>query len=260
MSRAATLLTLAVSLSLAGSRAHAADDDVASRILGLDAEFWQAYNTCDVPAFARFFTEKVEFYHDKGGPTFGRDTLLASVKTGLCGNPHSRIRREAVDGSVKLFLLRNQGAVYGAVLTGEHYFYVRQDDKPEFRDGLAKFTHLWLMEDGAWRMARALSYDHGPAPYVSARTVLSVPESALDACVGNYRGPHSGAVAMTRAGATLVLTAGGHTMTLYPESASVFFAKERDLTFEFVRDAKGAVVTMRVRENGSVVEEAARVE
>jgi len=31
-------------------------------------------------------------------------------------------------------------------------------------DGLAKFFHVWLLKDGTWKMARVISYDHGPAP------------------------------------------------------------------------------------------------
>ena len=53
--------------------------------------------------------------------------------------------------------------VYGAILSGEHVFYVRQKGKPEVLDGRAKFTHLWLLKDGVWKMSRVLSYDHGPA-------------------------------------------------------------------------------------------------
>jgi hypothetical protein len=56
-----------------------------------------------------------------------------------------------------------EGKVYGAVMTGEHLFYLREPGKAEFPDGRARFAHLWLLKDGAWRMARVLSYDHGPA-------------------------------------------------------------------------------------------------
>ena len=60
-------------------------------------------------------------------------------------------------------ILRNGDTVYGAIVAGEHLFYVRPPDKPEFLDGRARFVSLWLLKDGAWKMARLLSYDHGPA-------------------------------------------------------------------------------------------------
>jgi ketosteroid isomerase-like protein len=158
-----------VSMSAVGRLwAQQGGDDVSSTILSLDASFWRAYNTCDLGAFPRFFTEDVEFYHDKGGPTLGRDGLVASITTGVCGNEQSRLRREAVEGTVRVFPLRNGDTIYGAVLSGEHLFYLLDKGKPERLDGRARFTHLWLLKDGGWKMARILSYDHGPAPRSAA--------------------------------------------------------------------------------------------
>jgi hypothetical protein len=47
-------------------------------------------------------------------------------------------------------------------------------------------------------------------------------------------------------------------MTLYPESKTRFFSKERDLTFEFVKDPRGKVSKIIVRENGEIAEETTR--
>ncbi len=232
------------------------NDDVTSAVLSLDDLFWQAYNTCDTAAFRQFFTEDVEFYHDKGGLTLGAEPLTASMKSNLCAEG-PRLRRQAVDGTVHAFPLRNQNAVYGAVLSGEHRFYVREEGKPERLDGQARFMNLWLLRDGAWRMARVLSYDHGPAPYVNKRTMVKLPDSALNSLVGRYRAPQSGTMSLRREVGTLILAFdnGDKPLTVYPETETLFFAKDRDLTFEFARGADGKL-TMRVREGGTVVEEA----
>ena len=132
-------------------------------VLERDRLFWKAYNACDVKTIGEFFTADVEFYHDKGGPTLGLANLVGSVKTNLCSNPNWRLRREAVEGTVRVFPLKKDNVVYGAILSGEHLFYILESGKPESLDGRARFTHLWLLKDGAWRMARILSYDHGPA-------------------------------------------------------------------------------------------------
>ena len=99
----------------------------------------------------------------RGGITLGVQKLALSLKNNLCSNSDYRVRREAIKESVKIFPLQNNGVMYGAVLSGEHFFYVLEKGKEERRDGKAKFTHLWLLKDGVWKMTRILSYDHGPA-------------------------------------------------------------------------------------------------
>lgn len=153
-------LPFALVLALAGP---AAPEDPAPIVEARDALFWKAYNACNVPGMLEHFTGDIEFYHDKGGPTAGIAALGEATEKGLCGNPASRLRREVVPGSTRVFPLAKAGVIYGAVHSGEHVFYVRPKDRPEFLDGRARFTHLWLLKDGAWKMARVLSYDHGPA-------------------------------------------------------------------------------------------------
>lgn len=140
-----------------------AQQKLTETIIAKDAAFWTAYNKCDVAAFRPMFTNDVEFYHDKGGPTIGQDNFMNALKTGLCGNPDSHLRREAVEVTVKVFPLENSKTIYGAIISGEHVFYVNEKGKPEFLDGRARFMQLWVVKDGTWKMSRILSYDHGPA-------------------------------------------------------------------------------------------------
>ncbi len=129
-----------------------------------DGVFWNAYNRCDVEKMSAFFWPDIEFYHDKGGLTVGLEAFTAALRNGLCENPNSHLRREAIPETVKVFPLEKNGAIYGAVLSGEHYFYVNDKGEPEYRDGMAKFFHVWLLKDGKWKMARVVSYDHHDAP------------------------------------------------------------------------------------------------
>jgi len=132
-------------------------------IITKDAAFWAAYNKCDLAAFPVMFTKDVEFYHDKGGLVVGNENFMSALKNGLCGNADSRLRREEVKGTVKVFPLADKGVFYSAIISGEHVFYVNQKGKPEFLDGHALFLQLWLLRDGEWKMARILSYYHGDA-------------------------------------------------------------------------------------------------
>ena len=74
--------------------------------------------------------------------------------------------------------------------------------------------------------------------------------------VGKYKAPKTGAVVVTRDDNLLMLTVGGDKkFPLHPESENIFFAADRDLTFEFVKEGT-KVSKIVVREHGAVVEEA----
>jgi len=145
------------------SHAQETEQNITQHILHKDSLFWQSYNRCDTSGYDRFFSNDVEFYHDKGGITLGADNMALSIKKNLCSNSDFRIRREEVKGTVKFFALQNNGVIYGAILSGDHFFYISEKGKAERLDGRAKFTHLWLLKDEVWKMNRILSYDHGPA-------------------------------------------------------------------------------------------------
>src|ERR1700747_3393947 len=66
-------------------------------ITALDTALFDAYNRCDLEKFSSFLDENVEFYHDQGGITLGRQALTDSVKKNICGGD---VRRELVPGSL----------------------------------------------------------------------------------------------------------------------------------------------------------------
>jgi hypothetical protein len=68
-----------------------------------------------------------------------------------------------VPGSVKVFSLRNGTEIYGAIISGDHLFYVTEPGKGEDLEGRATFTHLWLIKNGVAKMSRVLSFNHHPA-------------------------------------------------------------------------------------------------
>jgi hypothetical protein len=253
------LTLIAVLLSAAGALtvfAQESDQAVKATIIRQDSLFWQAYNTCNTAVFNQFFSEDVEFYHDKGGITMGLPALIASFKKGACSETNAfRLRREAVEGSYKAFLLKKNDTIYGAILSGEHLFYVVEKGKDERLDGLAKFTHLWMLKDGAWKMTRVLSYDHGPAPYRNKRTAIALPAAALQRYAGKYKGPKIGTLDIAATDSLLIMHIGDKQFQLVPEKENLFFSKERDLTFEFIKGSNGRTAKLIVRESGNVAEE-----
>lgn len=222
-----------------------------------DARYWQAFNACDFPAMDELFTDDVEFYHDKTGLTSSRAAVIDSLRKGPCADPSMRLRREAVDGSLRFHPL----AGGYALLSGTHRFYVNEAGKPEHLDGQAEFINLWQTVNGQWRMRRVFSYAHGPVPYVPPTKHLTLPVTALAAFAGRYRGEHVGDIVVTVDGDGLRLVAGTLVVHLRAESSTRFFALEKDLRFEFVADSgKQRAVALTVSENGAVVETARKVE
>jgi hypothetical protein len=228
-------------------------EDELKTALATDSLFWQHYNSCNIDAMRAFFTDDIEFYHDKGGVITGLDKFLSTSKRNLCGDDNFRLRREVVAGSVKIFPMKDGEILYGAILSGQHVFYVLENGKEPRLDGLARFTHLMLRTESGWKMSRVLSYDHGPAPYVNHRTGVVVSETILQRYVGKYKAPHSGICEIKRIDGVLTLTIGDKIFKLLAESDTLFFSADRDLTFEFKEDR------MIVREQGKVVEEASRI-
>lgn len=121
-------------------------------IAALDAAVFDAYNRCDVEAFASYFDEDLEFYHDQTGLTRTRQLIVEALKKNICG----KVRRELDPASLRIFPLRG----FGAVQTGVHRFCENKLEKCGPGSGEARFVHLWRQENGRWRITRVISYDH----------------------------------------------------------------------------------------------------
>jgi hypothetical protein len=235
--------------------AQTKSDSVTVVIQHLDSTFWNAYNNCDTNSIKNYFTENVEFYHDKGGITLGASVLTQSLAKNLCSNVNYHLRREAVAGTVKVFPMLTNNILYGAVITGEHKFYITQNNKPEFVDGEANFTHLWLLTDGIWKMSYILSYNHHSAPFVNTKKEIQLSIKQLDKLAGAYKSDQSGKLQLKREAKTLILSDAKNSYTLYPQSATLFFTKDRDLIFDFIFAENGKPIKMTIKEHGSVVDE-----
>ena len=119
-------------------------------VTALDTALFDAYNQCDLVKFRSLLADDVEFYHDKGGVTLGAGKLTESIKTNICGGD---VRRELVPGTLEAHPMQG----YGAIEIGMHRFL---HPKTHGVTGEGKFITLWQYKDGAWKVTRALSFDH----------------------------------------------------------------------------------------------------
>lgn len=116
------------------------------------------FNKCDLSHYDAIISNDLEFYHDKGGITSGKEAFKASIKNNICGGPN-KVRRELVPNSMKVYPLYNNNVLYAFIQEGEHDFAEFSNGKWN-KGSRAKFTILWILEDKDWKMKRVLSFDH----------------------------------------------------------------------------------------------------
>lgn len=118
------------------------------------------FNTCDIKHIENLLSNKFEFFHDKVGVSFKKE-FIHNLKNGLCISPKTyQSRRELVANSTEIYPLYKDNILYGIIQIGIHKFYETIDGKEETYASTAKFTHVWLLENGEWKLTKALSYDH----------------------------------------------------------------------------------------------------
>lgn len=129
-------------------------------VMELDAHlFEEGFNQCKLDAMDKVVAPDLEFFHDKGGMQ-NRAQFLEAVKKNICSNPEGKPIRTLVAGSSQVYALENNGVLYGAIQMGTHRFHTKGKDLSAEGYTVAKFTHLWLLRDGQWKLKNSLSYDH----------------------------------------------------------------------------------------------------
>ena len=117
------------------------------------------FNNCDIIYFKKLVSDNFEFYHDQGGITKSKSEFIQSIENGLCKLDY-KPKRVIDEKSLDIFPLNNNGVLYGAIQTGTHSFYAIEKNKEEYLTSVAKYTHLWILENGKWKLSKGLSYDH----------------------------------------------------------------------------------------------------
>lgn len=121
--------------------------------------FELSYNQLDTSILEELATDDIEFYHDQGGATYTKEDFINGMKS--LGNLSYKARRELVQGSIEVFPMHKNEELYAAILKGEHAFYAKEpNEKPEYLTSTAKYSILWILVDGEWKMSRIYSYDH----------------------------------------------------------------------------------------------------
>jgi ketosteroid isomerase-like protein len=120
-------------------------------VAALDRKMFDAYNAHDLDGVMAMFAEDLEFYHDTGG-LLGFEQVRAGFASVFASNKD--IRRDLVPGSLEVYPIKG----YGAIQTGMHTFCHTENGRPDC--GTFKFTQIWRLKDGEWKVPREVSYGH----------------------------------------------------------------------------------------------------
>jgi hypothetical protein len=71
-----------------------ADKKLFNEIVAMDKEFFDAYNQCDMEKQASIYSDKIEFFHDKGGLMTSKEDILDATERNICG----KVTRELIEG------------------------------------------------------------------------------------------------------------------------------------------------------------------
>lgn len=153
-----------IAITYSASAQVSKDSELYKTILVKDSLLFHiGFNTCNISQFAYLLSENFEFFHDIGGVS-DKKKFLSDLKTGLCNDPSTyQSRRALVPESTEIFPLYSNGEIYGAIQHGTHQFYETIQGQEERFASTAKFTHVWILEEGIWKLKSGLSYDHQKA-------------------------------------------------------------------------------------------------
>ncbi|MDT0583638.1 DUF4440 domain-containing protein [Brumicola blandensis] len=130
-----------------------ADLDLEDKMRQADHDLFDSFNKCadknELEKHRSFFAQDIEFYHDNGGVTWDRASMIVNTKNNVCGNFYRKLLPE----SFQVFPIKS----FGAITQGTHIFCSFDTDVCE---GKADFTMIWQSLDDKYVVTRALSYGH----------------------------------------------------------------------------------------------------
>jgi hypothetical protein len=86
---------------------------------------------------------------------------LSKVNEGM-DDTKNRGRCVFVSNSLRIFPIRDEPEIYGAVVMGEYDFFSTESGKLKTRVLRSSFTQLMRLKDGVWKVACIYSYNHQP--------------------------------------------------------------------------------------------------
>jgi len=115
----------------------------------LDSMFFDAYSNCEhkLEEYASFYSESLEFYHDKSGLSNSKKEMVEATQRNICG----KVKRELIKGSIEVYPIKG----YGAIEMGLHKF-INSADYSHLPEP-SRFIIFWQNKNGEWKIAKVVS-------------------------------------------------------------------------------------------------------
>lgn len=198
------------------------------------------FNECNQKIMKKLVTDDIEFYHDKDGITKSKTQFLNSIKENLCGSGKNIIKRILDKTSLEVFPLYQDGKLYGALQNGIH----------SFQQTKASFSHIWILENGEWKLSRVISYNHHQEKQVLKSNFVDVSVNELKRYVGVYEFSPEFILEIRIKDGQLFGGSQGQEVVIRCYDEHKFIDSEQVHDLEFILDKKGIVTNLYMKGSG----------
>lgn len=212
----------------------------------LDSTLFEAFNTGNASTHTDFFSEDIEFYHDKDGFSETKAAIVSSfdrLQAARADNSYD-IRRELISGSLEVYPMSD----YGALQIGRHQFYESYRGSAPRLTTKAKFIHLWKRNDDQWTISRVISFDHQPIVtklHPDLPTIMLRAE-VLKQYAGKYQFLPEFTLAIVIEGDQIFGEAQGDKVEMRPYAIHKFMTTGDNTKIEFILDDNDTITGMRM--------------
>ncbi|WP_153798285.1 nuclear transport factor 2 family protein [Foetidibacter luteolus] len=135
--------------------------ELVNRFIAKDSSLFNAvFNTCDTKEIEAILARDFVYYQDKGyyehTAIQSLDQFIANIKKNFCDKATAKpkMRRELVKESIEVFTENKTTATQ----TGTQRFYVVADGQPDRLVEESKFSRVWQLQNGDWKMKKEVDY------------------------------------------------------------------------------------------------------
>ncbi|MEL6557318.1 MAG: nuclear transport factor 2 family protein [Bacteroidota bacterium] len=196
--------------------------------------FEVGFNRCNLSQIESMLPEHFQFFHDKDGMIQTKEAFVKTLETNLCSTGKNLYQRMLEEESFEVFPLKEDGRLYGAIVSGRH----------SFDNTIARFTNVFLLEDGRWFPSQMISYDHQPVK--SGRLDQSVPLALTPQqqklYVGDYKFSPDFILSIVREGTKLYGDSQGQKAEIIAFGNHRFMDLDQTMNLTFTTDESGLII------------------